>query len=80
METTREFARFIRDTGFDDLPEDVIRKSKELFLDTIGVSLVGSSEISAKIAIEHARDIGGNPDASVFAAGYATSLPSTQST
>ena len=75
MGTTAEFARFIYDVGFQDLPKEAISKTKELFLDTIGVSLLGSSEVSGKIAIEYAREVGGNPEASVFAAGLGTSVP-----
>lgn len=38
---TQILARFAVETCFDDLPEDVIKQSKRIILDTIGAALGG---------------------------------------
>ena len=75
MGITTEFARFIQDTGFEDIPESVVGKTKDMFLDTVGVALVGSLQSTGKAIIAHAREGGGNPEAAVWSAGFGTSAP-----
>lgn len=75
MGTTEEFAHFIHDTAFRDMPEMAVTEAKTMFLDTIGVALVGSLESSGRIAIKYAKEVGGNPEASLLGVGFRTSSP-----
>lgn len=42
MYLTQQFARFIADTCFDDLPEQVVYQAKERIMDALGAALAGS--------------------------------------
>ena len=72
MEVTKKLAEFIHDTNFKDIPEDVIIKSKECFLDWHGVALAGTTEKSAKIILDYVKEAGGNPYASVIGSNFKT--------
>lgn len=51
MTTTSQMARFIQDTSFEDLPEEVIEATKKRLLDSIGIAMgargAGPTEIVA---------------------------------
>jgi len=72
MEVTKRIAEFIHDTNFHDIPENVIAKSKECFLDWHGVALAGTTEESAKIILQYVKDAGGKPEASVIGSTFKT--------
>ncbi len=72
MEVTKEIAEFIHNTTFQDIPEDVIAKGKECFLDWHGVTLAGTTEESAEIILEYVKEAGGKPLASVLGANFKT--------
>ncbi|AGN01614.1 2-methylcitrate dehydratase [Salinarchaeum sp. Harcht-Bsk1] len=49
MTTTGEIARFVRETEFDDLPDDVVDATKRRILDSVGIALgaVGAAPVEA---------------------------------
>ena len=66
MKLTQRLAEFVCATQFDDLPEHVVTKAKECFLDWQGVALAGTTDPGAKIMMQYAAAFGGKPEASVI--------------
>ena len=73
MGVTADFANFVQDTAFSDLPAASVSRAKDLFLDTIGVALVGSVQSTGQAVVAYAKEAGGSPEASVWSGGLATS-------
>ena len=42
MYLTEQFAAFLADTDYDDLPEQVVKEAKERIMDTLGAAIAGS--------------------------------------
>lgn len=63
---TAELVDFVVDTKFDDLPETVVHKVKQILLDTIGCGLAGYVVDRGKIAVELVKDLAGQPQATVI--------------
>ena len=74
MEVTQKLAEFVHDTNFQDIPENIIAKSKESFLDWHGVALAGTTEESARIILEYVKEAGGKPQANVLGTTFKTNL------
>ncbi|HLZ70097.1 MAG TPA: MmgE/PrpD family protein [Dehalococcoidia bacterium] len=74
MEITRGYARFIGETGYEQLGDDVVTAAKRAVLDTLAATLAGSVEPAARIALELARALGGSPQATVIGAGERVSV------
>ncbi|MFC2051727.1 MmgE/PrpD family protein [Chloroflexota bacterium] len=75
MGATEEFARFVHNTELEDMPKEAVSKAKEMFIDTIGTALAGTSQISGKIATKYTREMGGTPEATVLGEGFRTWAP-----
>ncbi len=75
MGTTEAIARFVVETAYSAVPDDVIRLAREAVLDCIGVSLAGSTEPASRIIAEHVGATGGTPQAGIFGGGPRTSAP-----
>ncbi len=73
---TQTMADFAVGTSFDDLPEDTVRASKRLILDTIACSVAGYSGKLGKIVAEVKKDLGGRPESTIMALGQKTSCTS----
>ncbi|PIV23071.1 MAG: MmgE/PrpD family protein [Deltaproteobacteria bacterium CG03_land_8_20_14_0_80_45_14] len=56
---TRKLAKFIYQTSYKDIPENVIEQSKLLFLDWLGVTLAGSREKIAAILLNFLEEVDG---------------------
>ncbi len=72
MGATEKLARFVVDTRYEDIPEEVKHIARRLILDCIGTMLVGSEEPQGKIATRFVRECGGAPEASVIHSGFKT--------
>lgn len=72
MSVTEAIARWIAGTGYEDLPPEAMRVSKEVILDTFGVALAGATQPVGQLAIGYARGEGGIPDAGVIGGGFRT--------
>jgi 2-methylcitrate dehydratase PrpD len=66
---TEDLARFAVSTGYDDLPEAVVRETKLLLMDSIGNALAGATLDPGKMAVALARRMGGPPESSIIGAG-----------
>lgn len=71
-QVTQKLARSITMIGYNDLPEQTVKKVKLALLDSIGCALGGHVTDRAKIALELIDEWGGNPKASIIG-GHRTS-------
>jgi 2-methylcitrate dehydratase PrpD len=74
LKETIDVVRFIRGLEFNQLPSDVVHKAKQCIFDTIGCILGGAVTTEhANIVIEVIKQLGGKPQATIFADGLKTS-------
>lgn len=71
---TAAVARAVHDLRYDDLPQAVVRKAKDVVLDALGCQLACSTLPHGRIAIEFARTQAGRPDATVIGTDLRTSV------
>ena len=69
MGATETIAKWIVDTGYEDIPPDAIRVANESCFDLLGVILAGSTEPVADIIQQFVADQGGADEATVLASG-----------
>jgi len=69
MGATEKIARFIVDTGYEDIPRDAVEKAKRTALDCLGAALAGVAEPVSQTITGYVTKLGGPPQASVFGAG-----------
>ncbi|MEW6637264.1 MAG: MmgE/PrpD family protein, partial [Actinomycetota bacterium] len=56
--TTCELASFLARLRYEDLPDEVIERAKELFLDWVGSALAGRNERPVRILERFAAEMG----------------------
>ncbi|HUK40965.1 MAG TPA: MmgE/PrpD family protein [Candidatus Acidoferrales bacterium] len=71
---TRQLASFIAETGYPQLPGEVLAKAKELILDQLGVALASSMLPWNRKVLEYVQDMGINGDSRVIGTRYRTSI------
>lgn len=69
MTMIERFAKFARETALKSLPEDVVRESRRILLDSIGVGVAGVGELKGKAGIAYGRLMGGLGDATILGTG-----------
>jgi 2-methylcitrate dehydratase PrpD len=74
MGATEKIARFIVDTGYENLPRDAAEKAKRTALDCMGAALAGVVEPVSQTVTAYITRLGGPPQASVFGAGLRVSV------
>jgi 2-methylcitrate dehydratase PrpD len=74
MRATEKIARFIVDSGYEDIPRDAVKKAKRSALDCLGAALAGVSEPVSQTITGYVTKLGGPPQASVFGAGVNVSV------
>lgn len=74
MNETRELARFVAETKFQDLPTKVVDRTKVYLLDNIACGFVGSVQPWSKIVAELAWEAGGKKEASLFNQPWQTDI------
>jgi 2-methylcitrate dehydratase PrpD len=68
MNATQTLARYALKLRYRDIPSEVIERAKACILDTLAVSLYGSTKPWSKIVSEFVRSAGSKGNASVFGA------------
>src|SRR5580765_1039129 len=74
MGATEKIARFIVDTGYENIPREAVEKAKHTALDCLGAALAGVSEPVSQTITGYATKLGGPAQASVFGAGLKISF------
>lgn len=72
---TERLARLVADATYESLSSEAVSAAKRAVLDTIGVTLAGSSDDASGIMVGHVKALGGKREASVFASAFKTSAP-----
>lgn len=75
MSTTRDLVSFAIAKNFGDIPREVVERAKELVLDAVGATLLGSTTPAGKIVTEYVKQATCRQEASVIGAGFRTWLP-----
>ncbi len=74
MEETIKLARFIAETGLDDLPQAALQAGKRSFLDCLGAALGGAKSRAATMVADLIAESGGKPQATLLGRGRLASL------
>lgn len=72
---TDAFLDLAMNTGYDDIPENVIHEAKRILLDGIGNALGGIASDKGKIGVAFARKAGGTPESTLIGVGGKYSAP-----
>jgi 2-methylcitrate dehydratase PrpD len=73
MRTTRELADYAYRTGYADIAPEVVERTKELALSTVGAAVYGVSMEPTTILVDYAKRLGAAGAVGVIGAGFATS-------
>ena len=73
---TQRFVNEVLAIRYDTLPAEAIDMARQVTLDGLAVMLAGSTEPIGvgRVSIQYVKDMGGNPQASVIAGGFKTSM------
>jgi Uncharacterized protein involved in propionate catabolism len=72
---TKRFLKKVIALRYEDLPEEVKRRARQLFADGIAVAVAGSyQEAPPGILAENAKEMGGSAQAGVIGLGFKTSM------
>jgi 2-methylcitrate dehydratase PrpD len=75
VEIVTELIKNIVDTQFDDLPHEVVEEEKKLIVDSLGVTIAGSSAPGCKEIVDLVKEWGGKPEATIIAYGGKVASP-----
>jgi 2-methylcitrate dehydratase PrpD len=75
MEYARRVVRFIHDTRFENLPEEVVIQARRCFLDLLSSSFAGVPSRTGQIARNFAASLGGTPECSLIGDDRRVPLP-----
>jgi 2-methylcitrate dehydratase PrpD len=73
MEVTETIVNYVAGLNYDSLPSMALHVAKTAFIDCIGVTLAGSTETSAKICAQLARQERATQESTVFGQGFSSS-------
>jgi 2-methylcitrate dehydratase len=74
VQTTIRVAELVCETKFDQIPREVLSYSKSLALSALGGMVSGAPIPICKIVTRYVQRMGGNPEATVAASGFKTSV------
>ncbi len=74
MSSTRRLAEFVVETPLEDVPAATVHQAKRGILDNLGVALGAADDPGVGIARRVALELGGNPQATLWADGRQTSV------
>lgn len=66
MHETKQIAKFVQTTQFEDLPVDLTNELKIFVLDTIAAGFIGSLQPWAQMVVEMVHELGGKREVAVF--------------
>ena len=75
MNETRRLAQFVHDTGYDDLPSEVVEACRVFLLDNLASALVGARTPWAKMVQSLAEENGSQGKCSILGTPKSVSMP-----
>ena len=73
MGVTERLARFVVETGYEDIPPEAIEVAQRISLDCLGTTLAGFGDSVGGIITKVVRESGGSSEATVIGAGFKSS-------
>jgi 2-methylcitrate dehydratase len=73
MSVAGELARYTLDTRFEDIPEDVLRQTRYLVLDTLGCAIGGFRSDAAQALLQYVNETTSAEEATIYGTGIKTS-------
>lgn len=70
---TETFAKLACQKSFESLPSEVVKQTKSLILDSLGLAMGASVLEAGRILIDYVRELGGTPESTVIGGGFRTS-------
>jgi 2-methylcitrate dehydratase PrpD len=70
---TEQVAQHVDRLSWEEIPDEVVAKAKDIVLDALGCQLACSTLPHGRIAIEYARRQQGRPDSTVIGTDFKTS-------
>lgn len=72
---TKRLAKFVADTSYENLPEEVVERASTVMLDTLSCAVAGSTKAPEECAwvMQFAKAVGGNAESTIWMNGYKTS-------
>lgn len=70
---SERLAEFIVDLDFSQIPPEAVEAAKRCFLDWLGSAIAGSEERPTRIMLEVAKELGGDPEATLIPDGSRSS-------
>ena len=74
MTVTSELAHYASTYAYEELPQDVVEKTKRIVLDTLGCAIGGYTSQASQIMQKTVKEMGGLQEATVFGSGLRTSV------
>jgi 2-methylcitrate dehydratase PrpD len=74
MDETREIAKFVDETNYEDIPPALIDEFKIFILDAIAAGFIGSMQPWSRMVVDMVQSLGGNEEASVFNQSWKTDV------
>lgn len=72
---TKKLAKQIVSFDYEDMPEELLARGRQVFIDGIAVAVAGSrQEVPPKILAENVKKLGGNEEVTVIGQGFKTSM------
>lgn len=75
MEITKIICEKSVSIDYRDLPDAVIARARQLFLDGLAVAIAGSGEAAIRLIADVYREYGARPEATAFGFGFRTAAP-----
>ena len=72
---TESLAKFVVETGFEDIPSEVVERAKQHVFDCLGVMLAGSRQEVGRLIIRFVEKMAAAPETHVVGGGFRTSAP-----
>ncbi len=77
MEPTRQLANFVAQTGFEQIPPEVVRETKRCVLNYLGTALGASQHEAVRLLAQAAKEMGGHPQATILGSHAKSSVQQT---
>jgi 2-methylcitrate dehydratase PrpD len=75
MSPTSRISAYILDAAYIDIPPEAVKTAKSGIMDYVASTIAGIPDESAMIARDVVKEMGGNPNATVWGSGFKTSAP-----
>ncbi len=69
MELEKKLVEYVVESGFEDLPEEVVDISKNTVLDVVGTTIAGATAEGCEVLVNQVKEWGGKPESTILVHG-----------